>query len=301
MKKSLLIAAGLASFAIADASAEIDFYGKGNVSLEAVSEGDADTSELRSNRSRIGIKGSEPINESLQAIYQLEYQVTIDDSTTFSQRNIFIGVKGDFGTVQAGHFDTPLKQVQNKVDLFNDLRGDINNVVTYNDNRASNSVMYTSPVLGDVFQGYVDYINSEDEDVDAGVSVALTFTLDQLYIALAADENVEQEDASALRLVMQYQFDRIQLGLLAEESETAGGESESGVMASIGFKLNEKVDLKVQAGQSDIVEQGGETVSLGADYKLTKQVKTFAFYTRESADNDALDNDYLGVGLEVAF
>src|SRR5690606_27907974 len=104
--------------------------------------------ELVSNASRIGLKGSEKINDKLKAIYQFEYQTEVDDgvnpSGTFSQRNIFIGVEGNFGRLTAGLFDTPLKLVQEKIDLFNDLAGDIGQLLN-GEIRAKNIVQYSTP------------------------------------------------------------------------------------------------------------------------------------------------------------
>ena len=54
------------------------------------------------------------------------------------------GIKGSFGTVWAGKHDTPTKLAQGKIDLFNDLEGDIKNTFE-GENRVSNIVAYSSP------------------------------------------------------------------------------------------------------------------------------------------------------------
>ena len=174
-KQNLRVAVALAMCLPTVAMADISLYGKANVAFELVDEGDGSRTDLTSNASRLGFKGSEKINDSLTAIYQLEYEVDVDDQDTFRQRNIFVGVKGEFGQVIGGHFDTPLKSAQNKVDLFNDLRGDIRTMITPNENRTSNTVMYSSPVLSGL-AGHVAYISSENEEVDDGKSAALSFT-----------------------------------------------------------------------------------------------------------------------------
>ncbi len=300
-----LIATALTSllFTGVSANAEIKFYGKINASLELASEGDEDHTQLQSNASRVGVKGNEVISDQLQAIYQLEYQVRPDDSgaDTFDQRNSYLGVKGGFGSVIAGYFDTPLKRAQNKVDLFNDLHGDIKHVITVNDNRGDNSVMYISPEFSGGVQLYVDYINSENEAVDDGVSLAATYTNNDLYLAIAADSDVEEQGAQAVRFVAQYKLSKVKLGFLAEQYEADGADTESGVMASASYKFDNNLVLNGQVGQSDIHEEGGLTYSVGLDKKYTKTFKAFGFYTRQEADDDAFDNNYLGVGLELKF
>src|SRR3546814_11143333 len=58
----------------------------------------------------------------LKCIYQLEYGIDPDGSegAPFSERNIFVGLKGGFGAVQFGKYDTPVKNAGAKADIFND-------------------------------------------------------------------------------------------------------------------------------------------------------------------------------------
>ncbi|HRH78192.1 MAG TPA: porin, partial [Cellvibrionaceae bacterium] len=136
---------------------------------DTVSTSKSDTTTLENNVSRLGFKGSEKFADiGLEGFYLAEYAVYADDgtdgvesatssSTSIRQRNIYFGLKGGFGSAQAGFFDTPLKSIQNKVDLFNDLRGDINEYITVNDYRRKNSVMYVTPKMSG-FTGYIDLI-----------------------------------------------------------------------------------------------------------------------------------------------
>lgn len=331
MKKQLSVAIASLMFAPVFVQADPTLYGKANVSYASTkSETDGQESEsveeLASNASRIGVKGSEEISDGLKGIYQAEFEIYFDDGDssgkTFKQRNIFVGIQGDFGTVIAGHFDTPLKQAQKKVDLFNDLYGDIKNSITVNDNRESNSIMYSTPDLSG-FRLYADLISSEDADDSNGTSLAATYENAGFYAALAYDIDVEYEktgekddegnnitsnDTSAVRAVIQYSFGDFQLGLLGEEYENISKEKNSGILGSVKYKLGDFA-LKGQFGQSDIKEQDATTLSLGVDYKLSKASKLFAFYTQNSHVAEVTDagveidqdDTYLGVGVEVKF
>jgi len=285
----------------AAALAEPTIYGKANVSIQNSDVASESALELVSNASRIGLKGSEELENGMKAIYKFEYETYIDDGDnggrTFGQRNIYVGLSGDFGTVKGGMFDSPLKTTQNKVDLFNDLAGDIKNLITVNDNRTRNTVSYTSP-KGPVV-GQVAVVMSEDPDVNNGLSASLTYSNDSLYIAAAMDQDVEGEDTSAVRAVAQYTVGDLQVGLLGESSEDATGESDSGMVGSVQYKI-EQWALKAQVGQSDILAEGGQYLSLGADYKLAKNVKVFGYYTDLTAD-DVDDRSYLGFGMEYKF
>ncbi|MFL0800804.1 MAG: porin [Agarilytica sp.] len=306
MKKQLITTLMFAGVAL-PAFAEPTLYGKANVSIHNADEGDASATEVVSNASRIGLKGTYDVDGGLQAIYQAEFEVQFDDGDksgqTFSQRNIFVGLKGNFGTVKAGNFDTPLKVAQKKVDLFSDLKGDIKNVITDNDARAQNIVSYQSPSVSG-FNGSVAVIASEADGVSNGVSASVTFEQDGLYFAAALDQNLNDggisEDLDVFRLVAQYTIADIQLGALYESSDPVAGDDKDGVFGSVKYTLD-KIALKAQYGKSDIRSEGGDTLSIGADYKISKPLKVFAYYTQHGADGDAIDEDYLGAGVELKF
>jgi len=309
MKKSLL-ALLIASTLPLTAAAEVIVYGKANVSLqnadEAVGE---DKIELVSNASRIGIKGGEEITSGIKAIYQFEYQTEVDDgvgsSGTFSQRNIYVGLQGSAGTIMGGHFDTPTKVLQEKVDLFNDLEGDITTIFK-GEIRASNIVQYVTPGFGGGFSGSVAYITKETNDVDNGISASFGYTADSFYLGVAVDQDVEAEGVDLVRLVGRFTLGPVQLGVLGESYDDGVNDKENGVLGSVLWNLNDQWALKAQYGQSDVRMADGETASLGADYKLSKNVTLFGYYTHVENSIDlpaatARDDDYLGIGLDLKF
>ena len=331
MKNKLIVTTLGLVFAPLSVNASPEIYGVANVSYASTSsevggKATATVEELSSNGSRVGIRGSEPLVEGLNGIYQAEFEIYFDDGTDddkpFTQRNIFIGIEGVLGTLIAGRFETALEQAQNKVDLFNELYGDIQNSITVNDNRESNSITYSTPDLSG-FRLYADLISSEDVDDSNGTSLAATYENGGFYAALAYDLDVEYEktgelddkgneissnDTSAVRAVIQYSFGDFQLGLLGEEYENINKEKNSGILGSVKYKLGDFA-LKGQFGQSDIKEQDATTLSLGVDYKLSKASKLFAFCTQNSNVAEVTDagveieqdDTFAGVGVEVKF
>lgn len=307
MKKtalSLAIAAVLPAFANAE-KVEIElpkFYGKFNVSIQNTQEGNASISEVVSNASRLGVKGKIDLKHGLQGIYQAEYEVQVDEGEkngqTFSQRNTFAGIKGDFGQVIVGQFDTPLKKAQAKIDLFNDLEGDIKSAITKSDNREKNSVQYNTPTIAGLV-ATVAHIASEDETVNDGTSSSLTYSRNAFYAAVAYDTDVEADGIDATRLVAQYSVAGITLGGLWETQQQAG-DNKDGWVYSAAYKLNSDVKLKAQYGESDIVNNDAKTYSLGVDYKLAEGAKAYAFATDEEFGDDS-SKEYYGVGLEYKF
>lgn len=320
MKKNLLVVAFTSLFPLG-AVADVVVYGKANVALQSVDETefssangnntDGSKVELVSNASRIGIKGGESISSGLKIIYQFEYQTEVDDGTgsagTFSQRNIYVGLQGSAGTLMGGNFDTPTKVIQEKVDLFNDLEGDIT-AIFKGEIRASNIVQYTTPTFGGGFAGSVAYI-TEENNGSTGVSASFGYTSPAFYLAVAMDQDVEAEGVDLVRVVGRLTLGAIQLGVLAENYDN-GAVDEDGAMVSALWNLTDKWALKAQYGDSDVRWVDGKSASIGADYKLSKSATLYGFYTVvENAMPDLpspttdryRDDNYAGVGLDYKF
>ena len=345
MKKTLLAVALTSLFPIA-AVADVVVYGKANLSLQSVDEAelsaanglqaDGDKVELVSNASRIGVKGSEEVNSQLKVIYQFEYQTEVDDGTngsqTFGQRNIFLGLQGSAGTIMGGHFDTPTKVSQEKVDLFNDLEGDITSIFK-GEIRASNIVQYVTPSFGGGFSASVAYVTPERDNVtlacnlvttlecerSSGVSASFSYTSPMFYAAIATDQDVGLEGVDLIRAVARLTLGAFQFGVIGETYEGPSLEyqdgsgalvnvDEDGVLASAMWNITDKWALKAQYGDSDVRFIDGETASLGLDYKMTKSTTLYGYYTQvengmpdlETADRYR-DDKYAGIGMDFKF
>ena len=322
MNKLLLSAAiastmGLASQGYAAGPIDGTIYGKINVSVVNSDNGASDEWNLNSNASRLGVKGKTEIADGLYAVYKAEFEMCVDDGDckgqTFTQRNIMGGVRGSFGTVWAGKHDSPTKLAQNKIDLFNDLEGDIKNTFE-GENRVSNIVAYTSPTING-FSSTVAMMPGEGADVDGdgqddtgltdGISYSVSYSMDNLYIAIAGDQDVDSQDL--MRIVAQYKMDALKLGVMYQQNEdNLGTKDESGFFVSAAYQLDKKTTLKAQYGsiEDDVDGDEEETLSLGADYKLAKGTKVYVFYTdnTDSSTGVADDEDRaFGLGMEHKF
>jgi predicted porin len=299
-----MTALGLAmSFSAAQAN-ELTVYGKLNVSLASVSDEDkGDKFEVKSNASRFGVKGEHKISESLKAFYMLEWQVDMADESkanNLSSRNQIIGLKGDFGSVFMGRHDTPLKKVQNKVDIFNDLYGDIKNVVA-GENRMDDIVQYSTPKMGN-FQLNAAIIPGENpaENEDGladGKSISATWTTKNLYLGLAKDMDIKSTDST--RFAVQYKIGDWQLGGLLQTTDF-GDRDEDGTVLSAAYKMGDD-KLKAQYATSSQKYEGLNQISFGWDRKLSKKTTLKTFITMQDEDADKKAKDYIGVALEHKF
>lgn len=297
----------LAAAGMAHAEGPIDgkVYGKVKVTLQSSDEAgnDSRVTEIVSNASRLGFKGKTGLNDDLNVIYKLEYEASVDDGDksgqTFTQRNSFVGLEGGFGKVIAGIHDTPTKLSQNKVDLFNDYEGDIKNVFS-GENRMKNTLMYSTPDMNGLAADFA-FIASEDENQDDAYSLAVKFSQDSIYAALAYDMDVEGEETSNLRLVTKLSIDDLTLGLMWNKFENDAADfDEDGFLISAAYKMGSNT-FKIQHAASEIKAEGGEQTSIGMDHKLAKNTKVFGFYTMEDEDAADSDSNWIAVGIEHKF
>ncbi len=315
----LLLTTALPLAAVADGPIDGDVYGKINLTLDNFDKSydnpagnDYDEWQLNSNASRFGFKGKTALNDSLNVIYQLEWEVSTDGSSTdLKARNRFVGLEGGFGSIIGGQHDTPTKLSQNKIDLFNDLNGDIKNTFE-GENRLKNIVMYSTPSSLGGFTASLAFIPGEDGEADGddgvadGKSLSVGYDSDSIYVVVAVDRDIDGLDLE--RVVGQFTFGAFTLGAMLQQADAVvGNREEEGAFISGAFKFGDNA-IKAQFGTNDIsngaADSEEETFSLGYDRKLGKKTKVFAYYTSNldtDSSNDETEETTLGVGIEHKF
>ena len=290
-------------------SEEPTVYGKLWISVESQDTASGTEVDMVSNASRLGIKGSMDFGEGIEAIYQAEYEIdpvdgTADESKdrTFKQRNSFVGLKGSVGTIFLGKHDTATKKSQKKIDLFNDLAGDIKSILQ-GENRMSDLVGYTTPKINGFSATFNAIKGTEglgDDSIGDSTSTSISYDSENFYIALAFDSELKGYDST--RLTLQIPFNRSQLGIMFQDSEKLStGEEEDGYVISFSQKVGDKGTLKFQQAESDMKLDSGKQFSFGYDYKLSSKAKAFFFFTDLSGDNTSKEKEITGIGFEYKF
>ena len=143
--KKLVLATAVAALSVTAAQAAPTVYGKAFLTLD-LQDGDKDVtvvnhttgkstttsedwskdetrSQLNSNASRIGIRGSEPLTANTDVVYQLEYGVDVDANTDqFYSRDTYLGLSNkQYGTLLAGR----LTSIDERVDYANVTQGGV--------------------------------------------------------------------------------------------------------------------------------------------------------------------------------
>ena len=253
------------------------------------------------------------MKNGLTGIYQIEYQVDITDDNKeadFDQRNSFVGLKGNFGTLKLGTHDTPLKLSQLKADLFNDLKGDIKNT-TDGENRIGSFFGYDSPVFGGgvsisvgVGKGKDDGVDGTDLDGEFGsnLSVSLKYDIDVIKFVIATEKaSIKGYDHN--RLGMMIPAGPVTIGLIHTTTESTVGNSkdyDATTLSVAGKVADGKGKVKFQYGTSD-KSAGLSQTQIGYDHKLFKNFKILAYHTVRSQDAVNSDDAHTGLGIEYKF
>ena len=304
-------------------------YGKLNIALnnngsDGVNEKEID---LISNSSRLGLKGQLEMQDGLVGLYQIEYQIDPVDGhardevrgengeievtdSTFTQRNSYVGLKGSFGTLKLGKHDTPLKKASLKVDLFNDLKGDIKNI-TDGENRITSFLGYDSPVFGggvsisvSLSKGKDDGVIGTDLDGEFGtnLSASLKYDIEVIQFVIATEKaSIKGFDHN--RLGMMIPAGPVTIGLIHTTTESTVGNSvdyDATTISIAGKVADGNGRVKFQYGTSD-KSAGLSQTQIGYDHKLFKNFKILAYHTVRSQDAANSDDAHTGLGIEYKF
>lgn len=313
------MAASTPAPASANTASGITFYGRVNADFESVRNDKVSVAttaksvnRVQSNASRFGLKGSEGLGDNLAAIWQLEIQIDPANGggTPFNgTRNSNVGLKGGFGTVFVGSWDTPYKLAHNKLELFDNAsifsatnmigRSGANNAantavtaVNYN-TRQSSVLQYWSPNLSG-FQGMIAYSPDSAETTTTNktkLSLSGTYENNMLYAALAYESRPDQATAAmndhATRLVGAYKFGGGLIGMAYERlsvgTAAATTESQSNLELAGNYKLgNSNLGaFYVKNGNLGArANTGADMYTLRYGYNFSKHTELYGAYTR---------------------
>lgn len=301
MKKSI-IALAVSSAALASVSAyaaeetTVDLYG--NIQY-AYGEGSGGSS-FADNGSTFGIKGETKVSEGLTAFFKYELEADADEKNSDVDLGLdqaFVGVKGGFGTVQAGSFDSIYNNaIQDSVDQFEYLGFEGASTTDEGD-----TVAYFSPNFGG-FEVQLSAQAKGDGDVDGDVNYGtavtsvIKYSVDALTVAVGYDSNDNTADENATT-GLNIGFDvlpNLNVGLKYENEDKT--QDILGVSARYGYGMGDiyasyqTVDLDA-ASSEDYDEYGvGISYDVAANIYVYGEVGQFG----ESEDSTSAVGIYYG-------
>ena len=327
MKRKLLalaVASACATPALAQVPAEIQVYGRVNVSVEHITiknstvaaENDS-TNELVDNSSRIGFRGNKDLGDGLKVIWQVESNVSLDDSgSTFSSRDSFAGLQGGFGTIRAGRSIGPVYYATyDYISMHNHDTGTSSDAllaptVFGNAGFMNNLLWYTSPKLGNftIDAAYSFGPTGTGEARAAGLSdqpsyfgLVGSYDVGGLHLA-ASYANTKNTAAltpgtgnndTAMTFGGAYNFKSFVLGALVEKAESdfaGGGDGDRMYWRVSGMVPVGKNEFHLNYGSAGDIknngvdDDGAKQYTIAWNYNITSATKVYVFYT--AVDND---------------
>ncbi|SEK95954.1 porin [Ectothiorhodospira marina] len=317
MKKTVLAFAVAAAVGVpAVAAADTALYGRMNVSLDAVDNGEDSSGQLASNSSRLGVRGSEDLGfAGLKGVYQIEAALNAAnedkafDGSNLTGRNTFLGLAGGFGELRLGKHDTAYKMSTLRLNFFADTLGDMYGMAgqfsagDVDDNfytRQDNSIVYMSPKF-DGLQVMAHYTTdrendrpSEDANDRDSMSLAGTFEQGPMFVTVAFEQRNDMDgeaEPTAWKVGGTYGIQDLTLAAMYEnidsDTEMYGDRDLFHLGAKYQLGQAYLMGSYTAANDSDEDDTGANMWALGAGYDFTKRTGMYATYAQVSNDDNA--------------
>jgi len=262
-----------------------------------------------SNSSRLGFKG-----QYQQVIYQLEQEVRVDDGSkgTFADRNSFIGLTDDWGSLRAGIHDTPFKSIGSKWGIFADTVGDRRAILGAGyqsgnqlNERARNMILYQYDHHPAFTLQAMYAVDPEDDGTNAGIvdnnkndmfSAGLWWHIAGITLSLAYEDWTGHSyiiDGSAYRVAAVWTYSNHRLGAIYEDIDPDIANEFSRAAYGVNWKWRfieawePKLQYLLADDASNTSDTGGSNISAGIDHQLNDKTRLYLACTATENDTNA--------------
>jgi predicted porin len=335
-----LATAFIAPAALAQSEPPVTMYGRMWLMFNAVQAPGGATPVASRNTvtdgsSLLGFRATENLGGSLRAFFQIESAVVPDAGTgTLASRNSAVGLRGNFGSVMLGRWDSPFKlsaiivDPTSQITLANQLSvintGDFNR-------RENNTVQYLTPDLG-AFKGRFMYSANEGRTATANpslISASVEYANGPFRINYANERHKDQRGGTVTAGVTEVGqnlsgtavFGPVKVGLLAQHFKSTDRTNRKAYQASVTYTMG-KQRMFLTLGQnkdgavSTAAQPESKLVALGYDYEFSKRTMLavrYASLKNNAASSANLNNSGLptltanadprgfGIGLRHTF
>ena len=282
-------------------AADIKVYGRAHISLDVIDDGkDYQELGLSSNASRLGFKAEKTFDE-LTAFAQIETEINFaqGEGSVWAGRDTFVGVKGDWGQVKAGRFDSPFKSARSPVNIFGDMVGDLRNVTRSGnlrfDERNPNTIEYKTPTMN----GFtVATAVSLHEGASAGTT-STTVDSNGQVISKKGDRQRNQ----AYDIAVSYKQGPIDFAAAYEtyqDDANRGGRDAFRIAGAYKVLPDLNLGAFYQLSQHDDELKNPDVNIYGvtADYKIAAKTYVRGQYFIRDVDTSDSNSDLIALGLE---
>lgn len=300
-------------------------YGLIHLSADQINsdiDGNAQSFNVSSNTSRIGVRGGFDVDANLQVLYQAQAFVYItegghDDNKFRFDQDTFAGFKGNWGLLRIGNMNSPTKLLRVRTDLFSTQVGAAGNITGADgqDNWRRNSVYYTSPKINGITAKAQYSTNSADEGHattyrSVAYSASLEFENGPFWAAIAYDEDKQLPVGNVKANVKAYRAaasvnltEDLRVNAIYNHAHKSGLDGNLSPANSdvyglgLRYQLAQKVALKTQVhhlvrdervtnAHLDNKKPRATQYAIGADYQYAPNLMFYANYAQ--TDNDGV-------------
>lgn len=298
---------GLLSVSTVMAASPMEIYGIAHVAINSLS-GTSKDLQVKSQSSRLGVKGEKSFKAGLEGFYKFEFQYDMADDNNgddfIKSRNMYVGLKdNELGSLLIGRHDTAMKKAIG-IKIFSDTVAEMTSVMGKDVglyNRSNNTIFYKSKKFGSVqLMASVSTLENDADNKAFDIeSVALSYKEKNLYIGLANEKvNAGQKGS---RLTMSYNFKSgHKVGLGYENGKYASGATHNAWVINGIYKLSSLYQLKATYGKRTVVND--ETAyGLGFVRDLGDKSELYAIYHANKNDNASTDVKTISLGMKYVF
>lgn len=312
-----LLSAGLSWHACR--AADLNLYGVGHLSFDAIDTGASSSSYVHSNSTRLGIKGDQDLDYGLSIYVQYESGADLTahgtgdgngGATSAGQvftraRDSFLGVKSSYGSLQFGRVGG-MNQWLYDYDLFADQVGDLGNVWGGDGlpGRVDDAVEYISPTLNGL-QVALTYVPDEGGHNQHDEIVKADYVLGGLKVgagyAKFGGGNVGVPSLEAAAATASYEAGIFSVGGEYQHEKNVGGSSGAnrgqltiGGSVKLGTSMIVKAQYTWSGALSGVSQSGARQIAAGLDYNLGSSTIVYVAYAHmsNSARNAYSSFDY---------
>jgi len=257
--------------------------------------------------SRIGFKGNEDLGNGLKAIWKLENGFRVDGTTgagsssgTFANRESFVGLQGDFGTLRLGFLDDVLTDTELTDFWIGPRNAGAEMFPNYEraDDTVKNAVKYNSPSFGG-FDFSAFWGTNETNVNDNGVAVDAKHTygaragyaanglMAGLAYQVATDANkAANKDDKSLRFEVGYEANDLFVAATAQQERYYDGGvdeiKQNAYALSASYTIGQFTPKATYSWLSNDknsdAKDGSKQFAIGVDYAASKRTTLFAQY-----------------------
>jgi len=244
------------------------------------------------------------------------------DGSELSSRNRALTLSGDWGTALVGSWDTPMKTLGRKVELFGERLGDQRNMNSGSvlDKRAENVIAYVTPNMNGLSATFayvtdveqVSGTDGADNSDNSAIAFNVIYNNGPMLVGLAYSDYSDDlfgpnaENQSTWRLAGSYKFGDFKvLGSYTDVSDAMGNDGNDTYIYTVGgsYSMGNNT-IKLQYANRDEYDNfddtGADQWAIGLDHAMSKRTTLYVEYATLSNDDNSASKSWQTMGNSAA-